>query len=69
MPLPNAILLRVWESTLDGQKAEGADMLVFWMFHTFFTSWGVVGLTGLGPWPSRGIVLCGGLVAVLTGSY
>ena len=67
MSLPNAILLRVWECTVDGEKAEGADMLVLCVFPAFFTFHGVVGLAGFGAWPGRGIVLCGGLVAALTG--
>ena len=67
MPLPSAILLKVWESTVDGQKAEGADMLVLWVLPAFFTSHGVVGLADLGAWPGWGIVLCGEFMAALTG--
>ena len=46
------------------------DMLglwVLWVLPAFFTSQGVVGLASRGAWPGRGIVLCGGLVAALTG--
>ena len=52
---------------VDGQKAEAADMLVLQVLNTFLTLQGVVGLAGLVAWPGWDIVLCGGLVAALTG--
>ena len=42
-------------------------MLVLGGLPAIFTPQGVVGLAGLGAWPGWGVVLCGGLVAALTG--
>ena len=57
----------MWESLVDGEEAERADMLLVWLLTPLVTSHGVVGLAGLGAGPVRGVYFAGGFVTVLAG--
>ena len=58
----------MWQGSIYGQEANGADVLVLWLLTPLIAAHLIVGLAGLGARSGWGVIRGGGVVVTLTGS-